>query len=69
MSSCLSQREMAAFIEGSASVEELAAWRRHLRVCDACARAVTRLRAGVTTAAESDADTLVWVDTGGTVAP
>jgi serine/threonine protein kinase/formylglycine-generating enzyme required for sulfatase activity/dienelactone hydrolase len=66
VNSCLSQQEMAAFLEGSASVEELAAWRRHLRVCDVCARAVAGLRAGVATPPESDADTLVWTDTGKT---
>ncbi len=65
MSSCLSQREMTAFLEGSASVEELAAWRRHLRVCDACA-GPQHACAGVAAAPESDSDTLVWVDTGKT---
>ncbi|MBN1509463.1 MAG: protein kinase [Sedimentisphaerales bacterium] len=47
MKGCLSQRDMAAFVEGIASAEELAGWKRHLRVCDRCATAVGRLRAGL----------------------
>ncbi len=66
MSNCLSQQEMTAFIEGSASVEELAAWRRHLRVCDSCARAVTRLRAGVAAEPASETDMLVPAEAGET---
>ena len=38
---------MRLFLDGSASVEELAAWKRHLRVCDRCAASVVRLRAGL----------------------
>jgi serine/threonine protein kinase/formylglycine-generating enzyme required for sulfatase activity/dienelactone hydrolase len=38
---------MAAFVEGVASAEQLAGWRRHLRICDRCAMAVGRLRAGL----------------------
>jgi serine/threonine protein kinase/dienelactone hydrolase len=38
---------MAAFVEGAASAEELAGWKRHLRVCDRCATAVGRLQAGL----------------------
>ena len=39
-------------------MEELAAWRRHLRVCDFCARAVARCRAGVVAAPEPETDPL-----------
>jgi serine/threonine protein kinase/dienelactone hydrolase len=49
---CLSQRDMAAFVEASASAEELAGWKRHLRVCDRCAEAVARVRAGLAPASE-----------------
>jgi serine/threonine protein kinase/dienelactone hydrolase len=52
MKGCLSQRDMAAFVEASASAEELAGWRRHLRVCDRCAEAAARLRAGLVPASE-----------------
>lgn len=38
---------MAALVEATASAEELAGWRRHLRICDRCATAVGRLRAGL----------------------
>jgi serine/threonine protein kinase len=38
---------MAAFVEGLASAEQLAGWKRHLRVCDRCATVVGRLRAGL----------------------
>jgi serine/threonine protein kinase/formylglycine-generating enzyme required for sulfatase activity/dienelactone hydrolase len=38
---------MAAFVEGLASAEQLAGWKRHLRVCDRCAVAVGRVRAGL----------------------
>jgi len=44
---CLSQREIATFVEGSASAEQVTAWKRHLRVCDLCAGAVVRARAGL----------------------
>jgi serine/threonine protein kinase len=44
---CLSQRDIAAFLKGAAAAEQLAAWRRHLRVCDLCAGAVARRRAGM----------------------
>jgi serine/threonine protein kinase/dienelactone hydrolase len=44
---CLSQRDVAAFIEARASAEELAGWKRHLRVCDRCAESVARARAGL----------------------
>lgn len=47
MKGCLSQRDMAAFVEGVASAEELAGWKRHLRVCDRCATSVCRVRAGL----------------------
>ncbi len=47
MKGCLSQRDMAAFVEATASAEEMAGWKRHLRVCDRCATAVSRLRAGL----------------------
>ena len=59
MKGCLSQRDMVAFVEGMASAEELAGWKRHLRICDRCATAVGRMRAGVEVncAAESPAVT------------
>ena len=47
MQGCLSQRDMAALVEGTASTERLVAWKRHLRVCDSCAASVARLRAGM----------------------
>jgi len=47
MKGCLSQRDMAAFVEAGASAEELAGWKRHLRVCDRCAKAVAQVRAGL----------------------
>ena len=47
MKGCLSQRDMAAFVEAAASAEELAGWKRHLRICDRCATAVGRLQAGL----------------------
>ncbi len=47
MKDCLSQPEMRLLLEGSASAEEVTAWKRHLRVCDRCAAAVARLRAGL----------------------
>ncbi len=47
MQGCLSQQDMAALVEGTASTGRLVLWRRHLRLCDACATAVARLRAGV----------------------
>jgi eukaryotic-like serine/threonine-protein kinase len=47
MTGCLSQRDMAALISGSASPELLTFWRRHLRLCDSCASEVTRLRMGL----------------------
>lgn len=46
MTDCLSERDMALFLEGSASPEQLTCWRRHLRLCDACAVTVARRRAG-----------------------
>ncbi len=59
MTGCLSQRDMAAFLAGSASPEQLTLWRRHLRLCDTCAAAVARQRAGRepgSTSAEEDQD-------------
>ncbi|MBN2134084.1 MAG: serine/threonine protein kinase, partial [Sedimentisphaerales bacterium] len=47
MHDCLSQREIAAFVEGKASAGQATAWKRHLRVCDHCAGAVVRMRAGL----------------------
>jgi len=47
MTGCLSQQDMAALIEGSASPEQVTFWRRHLRLCDSCATAVARLRMGL----------------------
>jgi len=44
---CLSQREIVAFVEGKASAGQVTAWKRHLRICDACAGAVVRARAGL----------------------
>lgn len=38
---------MAALLEGAAPPEQLTSWRRHLRLCDACAAAVARLRVGL----------------------
>lgn len=47
MTGCLSQQEMIALLAGTASAKQLTFWRRHLRLCDTCARAVTQLRAGL----------------------
>ena len=49
MTGCLSQRDMTALLEGSASPEQVTFWRRHLRLCDACARAMAGLRMGMAT--------------------
>ncbi len=38
---------MGRFVEGDASAEKLAVWKRHLRVCDRCAASIARLRAGI----------------------
>ena len=53
MERCLSQRDIAEFVEGTASTDRLVAWKRHLRVCDSCAAAVARLRTGVASAPEA----------------
>jgi len=47
MTGCLSQRDMTALLEGSASPEQITFWRRHLRLCDSCAKAVAQLRMGL----------------------
>ncbi len=47
MKDCLSQRDMMAFVDEDAPADQLAAWRRHLRICDPCATQVARLRAGI----------------------
>ncbi len=47
MTGCLSQRDMAALLEGAATAEQLASWKRHLRLCDSCAARVAQLRAGL----------------------
>ncbi|MHC4432830.1 MAG: protein kinase domain-containing protein, partial [Planctomycetota bacterium] len=46
MSDCLSQPDMIALIAEDAPADQLAAWRRHLRICDHCATGVARVRAG-----------------------
>jgi eukaryotic-like serine/threonine-protein kinase len=46
MTGCLSQRDMTTLLEGSASPEQATFWRRHLRLCDACAMAMAQLRMG-----------------------
>jgi serine/threonine protein kinase/dienelactone hydrolase len=38
---------MAALLNGAARPEQLACWKRHLRLCDTCAAGVARLRAGL----------------------
>ncbi|TKJ32602.1 MAG: hypothetical protein CEE38_22825 [Planctomycetes bacterium B3_Pla] len=53
MKSCLSQRDVMAFVDENAPVDQLAAWRRHLRICDSCATQVARLRAGAEPAGRS----------------
>ncbi len=50
MKDCLSQGDIRLFIEGSASAEQVGAWKQHLRVCDRCATAAVRLRAGLESA-------------------
>jgi len=47
MTGCLSERDMTALLDGSASLEQLTFWRRHLRLCDSCAMAMARLRMGL----------------------
>ncbi len=47
---------MAVFLEGSASPEQLTFWRRHLRLCDACAMTLTRMRAGMNSASACGGD-------------
>ncbi|HUU17599.1 MAG TPA: protein kinase [Sedimentisphaerales bacterium] len=47
MKGCLSQRDIMAFVDEDAPADQLAAWRRHLRICDPCATQVARLRAGI----------------------
>ncbi len=46
MKDCLSQGDIRLFIEGSAAVGQQGAWKQHLRLCDRCATAVARIRAG-----------------------
>lgn len=50
MQGCLSEREMAEFVKGKAPPDRLVVWRRHLRLCDACATSVARLRVGIDSA-------------------
>ena len=47
MTGCLSERDMTALLDGSASLEQLTFWRRHLRLCDSCAMAVAHRRMGL----------------------
>ena len=56
MKDCLSQGDIRLFIEGAASAERLGAWKQHLRVCDRCAAAAARLRAGLEPAADPPPD-------------
>ena len=37
MNECLSARDLAAFVDGSASATEMDRWDRHLDVCESCA--------------------------------
>ena len=62
---------MAAFVEAAASAEELAGWKRHLRVCDRCATAVGRLRTGLEPdcAPEAPAGTPAQASVGGADTP
>jgi serine/threonine protein kinase/formylglycine-generating enzyme required for sulfatase activity/dienelactone hydrolase len=53
MERCLSQRDIADLMAGAASTDRLVAWKRHVRVCDACAAAVARRRAGIPAAADA----------------
>jgi len=47
MTGCLSQRDMSALLKGSASPEQITFWRRHLRLCDVCAKGMAQLRMGL----------------------
>jgi serine/threonine protein kinase/formylglycine-generating enzyme required for sulfatase activity/cephalosporin-C deacetylase-like acetyl esterase len=46
MIECLSQQDFTGLVEGSASAEQVTAWKRHLRVCDSCATHFVQMQAG-----------------------
>ncbi|MEN6424293.1 MAG: SUMF1/EgtB/PvdO family nonheme iron enzyme [Phycisphaerales bacterium] len=69
MKECLSQGDIRLFVEGSASAEQLGAWKQHLRVCDPCAAQVARSRAGLEPASRPTPDPPAQADTGEVSAP
>jgi len=52
--SCLSDKNLAALVDGSASDEQLSAWHDHIATCDSCAAKAMRRQAGVTDASEHE---------------
>ena len=42
MATCLSDMELASYVDGSASSEQLTAWKSHIDSCDACALKLAR---------------------------
>ncbi len=44
--SCLSDENLAAFVDGSATDEQLSAWHDHIATCDSCATRFARKQVG-----------------------
>ena len=47
---CLSDENLAAVVDGSATDEQLSAWHDHIATCDSCAAKAMRRQAGVSDA-------------------
>jgi serine/threonine protein kinase/pimeloyl-ACP methyl ester carboxylesterase len=56
MSGCLTEQNLAAFVAGLSSAEEIATCKRHLRICDKCATELARFRAGLAKPSKSSKD-------------
>ena len=47
MGACLSDHDLRVLVEGSASDDEVSAWKAHIRSCDGCATRLARRQMGL----------------------
>ena len=71
MAHCLNDQQLASFVQGSASAEDISTWKEHLATCDSCAVRLARRQNDLTSdpaksdAGPSDPDETVMVKPAG----
>ncbi len=66
--SCLSDKNLAALVDGSADAEQSLRWKEHISTCDACATRLARKQVGLsqpepTSDSAADPDATITVGT------